>query len=90
MSASPIAYNPPCAYPASYLTLRPIQVEIEGVVTSKSKCASFYLDTLDGQSGARGLFPRNGESHHQGLARTHQLSDGSICFFLVKGVHGLL
>jgi hypothetical protein len=67
--------NPACIYPESNPTSLPIQVAINAIVSNRSKCTSFYLDTLQSQSSG-------GENHHQGLARTHRLSDGSIYFFL--------
>ena len=42
--------------------------------------ASFYLDTVEGMSND--FWSTEGEDHHQGLARLHRLSDGSIHFFL--------
>jgi hypothetical protein len=71
---------PPCLYPQSNRVSEDIRTALEGVAANKSKCASFYLDTVEGMSNN---FPyTEGEDHHQGLARTHKLSDGSIYFFL--------
>lgn len=76
MPTPSISISPPCVYPQSNPTARDIRTELAGVVANKSKCSSFYLDTTQAQSSG-------GESHHQGLARTQRLSDGSIYFFLV-------
>jgi hypothetical protein len=67
-----------CVYPQSYPTARDIRTELEGLAANHRMCTSFYLDTVDGMSEGVG----EGEDHHQGLARTHKLSDGSIYFFL--------
>jgi len=50
------------------------------VAANRNKCTSFYLDTLERMSND--FFNTEGDDHHQGLARTHKLSDGSIYFFL--------
>lgn len=67
-----------CVYPESNAILQPIQTVLNGIVANRGNCASFYLDTLQAQSHGSG---GGGESHRQGLARTHKLSDGSIHFF---------
>ena len=47
---------------------------------NKDHCSSIYLDTVEGMSNN---FPyTEGEDHHQGLARSHKLPDGSVYFFL--------
>jgi hypothetical protein len=68
-----------CVYPHSTATARPIRSELEALAANASECTSFYLDTIAGMSND---FGTEGEDHHQGLARSHQLSDGSIFFFL--------
>jgi hypothetical protein len=72
--------TPKCLYPQSYATARPIRTELDAVAAKKRQCTSFYLDTVEGMSND--IFNREGEDHHQGLARSHKLSDGSIYFFL--------
>lgn len=69
-----------CIYPQSNATARPIRSELEALAANRSKCTSFYLDTVEGMSND--FVSSEGEDHHQGLARSHQLSDGSIFFFL--------
>ncbi|MBV9356772.1 MAG: hypothetical protein JO023_14760 [Chloroflexi bacterium] len=59
----------------SHQTAQPIRVELANLAANKNLCTSIDLDTLQSQSSG-------GESHHQGLARTHKLSDGSIYWFL--------
>jgi hypothetical protein len=77
----PLTSNPPqCDYPQSYQTACDIRTELEAVAANQSKCTSFYLDTVEGMSND--LFSTEGEDHHQGLARTHKLTDGSVYFFL--------
>jgi len=69
-----------CIYPQSNATAHPIADELAALAANRSKCTSFYLDTVEGMSDD---FPyTEGEDHHQGLARSHLLSDGSIFFFL--------
>jgi hypothetical protein len=67
-----------CHYPRSNPLRDSIQATLNGIVTNKSKASKFYLDTLEEQDHPH-LY---GEDHHQGLARTHRLSDGSVYFFL--------
>lgn len=64
-----------CTYPQSYALAGTIQDAIAGIVANRSRCARFYLDTIESMSNG-------GEDHHQGLARTHRLSDGMVYFFL--------
>jgi len=71
---------PPCRYPQSHATKRNIRTELDAVAANRRHCTSFYLDTIEAMSND--LFSTEGEDHHQGLARTHRLSDGSIYFFL--------
>jgi len=70
-----------CQYPQSHATARPILSELDALATNRRRCTSFYLDTVEGMSGAP-TFSTEREEHHQGLARSHKLSDGSIYFFL--------
>lgn len=80
MSERSADYPPRRSYPQSHATARDLQTELEGVAANASLCTSCYLDTVEGMSND---FPRTeGGDHHQGLARTHKLSDGSIVFFL--------
>ena len=69
-----------CRYAQSHATARPIRDELAALAANASACASFYLDTVEGMSND--LLSTEGEDHHQGLARSHSLSDGSIHFFL--------
>jgi hypothetical protein len=80
MTTSEISKPPSCVYPASNPTGRPIHDELQGVAANQHSCSSFYLDTVEGMSND--VLSTEGEDHHQGLARTHRLSDGSIYFFL--------
>jgi len=75
-----ISNPPPCNYPQSNPTAHDIRTELNGVAANRSKCTSFYLDTVEGMSND--IRSTEGEDHHQGLARTHKLSDGSVHFFL--------
>lgn len=74
--AGPIAQ---CRYPQSFATARPIALELGGIAANRKKCARFYLDTKKEHSNPGW---REGRDHHQGLARTHRLSDGSVYLFL--------
>ena len=61
---------PPCRYPQSYRVAGDIRTVLEAVAANKSKCTSFYLDTVEGMSND---FPyTEGEDHHQGLAEDAQ------------------
>jgi len=80
VSSAPGQTRQACRYPQSHATARPIRDELDGVVQSKDHCSSIYLDTVEGMSNN---FPyTEGADHHQGLARSHKLSDGSVYFFL--------
>src|SRR5690242_1632868 len=71
----PLKPPPPgCAYPQSHRTRHPIDVELAGLAANGARCTSIYLDTVEGMSND--LISSEGEEHHQGLARTHKLSDG--------------
>jgi hypothetical protein len=69
-----------CIYPQSNATALPIREELEALAANSSRCTSFYLDTVEGMSND--WLSSEGKDHHQGLARTHRLSDGAIYFFL--------
>jgi hypothetical protein len=76
---------PSCIFPQSNPLRGSVREALRAIEENKDKCASFYLDTLAGHSNP--CFPADplcveGKDHHQGLARTHRLSDGSIYFFL--------
>src|SRR5262245_50903707 len=64
-----------CIYPHFHRLATPIELALASVAANKRTRSSFYLDTLEQHSSG-------GEDHHQGLARTHRLSDGSVYFFL--------
>jgi hypothetical protein len=80
MSEAPADNLPPCRYPQSHSTARDIRTELESVAAHKSACTSCYLDTVEEMSND--FLSGESDDHHQGLARTHKLSDGSIYFFL--------
>lgn len=69
-----------CVYARSNSTRRTIIEELQAIAANRDRCTSFYLDTLESHSDDAPF--TEGEDHHQGLARTHRLSDGSIYFFL--------
>lgn len=84
---APGAFEPPPSpvrYPQSNATAHDIVSELNGVTAQAAACSSFYLDTLQSMSNSDlgDLFSPEGENHAQGLARTHQLSDGSVYWFL--------
>lgn len=82
------AAPPRCAYPGSHATADPIDAVLDDLAANGSACTSFYLDTVEGMSmdyvPSFDPWPSwpEGEDHHQGIARTHRLRDGSIWFFL--------
>lgn len=65
-------------------TARIATEEIFSLEANASQCASIYLDTQERHSNDSWIPPwgDEGEDHHQGIARTHRLSDGSVFFFL--------
>jgi hypothetical protein len=71
-------------FPRFPATARPIVDEVQAVAANRDRCASIYLDTLESHGHDELPFGIDweGEDHHQGLARTHQLSGGSVVFFL--------
>ena len=77
-----------CVYPQSNATGRRIEDELQGLVEHRDDVARFYLDTKEEHHNPGvTLFGQDfghseGEDHHQGLARSHRLSDGSIWWFL--------
>jgi hypothetical protein len=58
-----------CKYTQSNSHVGDIKDALEIVAANISHCTRFYLDTVESMSSG-------GEDHHQGLARTHRLSDG--------------
>lgn len=64
-----------CLYPQSYPTASDIWTELAAIAANQSQCASIYLPVPDGVA-------MGGEDHYQGMARTQELSDGSVYFFL--------
>ena len=85
-SAQAVVQVPPpvVTYPAWHATAGQIVDELFGVAQHPSNCASIYLDTLEQHSNDDHWPPwgSEGPDHHQGIARTHRLSDGSVFFFL--------
>jgi hypothetical protein len=80
-----VVVHTPSLYPRFTPTARPIMDEVQAVAANRDLCASIYLDTLASHGHDEGLpfgIDSEGEDHHQGLARTHLLSDGSVVFFL--------
>jgi hypothetical protein len=81
------------SFPAWHTTARQIVEEVFAAGEHQSTCASIYLDTLESHRNPLGLL--EGHDHHQGIARTHLLTDGSVFFFLAHsemdfGEHGNL
>lgn len=80
---TPVGVVTPPNYPQSAATRGPIDQMLDALFQNRAQAARFYLDTTEEQSlGFLGL--SGGENHHQGLARTHRLSDGSVYFFLTQ------
>lgn len=79
MSSAPGQIRQACRYPQSHATARPVRDELAAIVQNKDRCSSIYLDTVQGMSNP---VHTEEEDHHQGLARSHKLSDGSVYFFL--------
>lgn len=75
MAYQPAAGVHRCTYPQSHRTARTIRTELESVASNRAACTSCYLDTLEEMS-------HESDDHHQALARTSELSDGSVYFFL--------
>lgn len=71
-------------YPQSHATASDILTDLAGVAALRDACTSFYLDTTQGMSNSDigDIGTSEGEDHHQGLACSHLLSDGSIYWFL--------
>jgi hypothetical protein len=74
-----------CQFPQSNATKRSIDEEVGAIADNRSLAASFYLDTKEEHSRP---WPFEGKDHHQGLARTHRLQDGSVYFFLTHSEVG--
>jgi len=70
---------PASRYPQSHRLSGEIRPVIDALAANRRAYQSFYLDTVEGMSGSN--FSES-EDHHQGLARSHRLRDGSIHFFL--------
>lgn len=69
-----------CAYPQSH----PLNVTMEEALQAIHAHAGgsaerIFLDTVDGHQNTA---LREGEDHHQGIARSQKMSDGSVHFFL--------
>jgi hypothetical protein len=93
ISTAPSQIPQTCWYPQSHTTARSIRDELAAVARNKGRCSSIYLDTVESMSD--NSLCTEGENHHQGLARSHKLSDGSVHFVLAcsevgKGQHGSL
>jgi hypothetical protein len=80
-SAAAVVQVPPpvVTYPAWHSTAGQMFDELFAASRHQSSSASIYLDTLESQSDS---FYLQGLDHHQGLARTHLLPDGSVFWFL--------
>jgi hypothetical protein len=76
---------PSCSYPTFTATARPILDELAAIAARPDLGTSIYLDTRESHSHDEwppcGI-DTEGEDHHQGLARTPRLGDGSVVFFL--------
>ena len=70
-------------YPRSRRLARPLMEELNMVAANGPAAVSIYLNTEKQHSNVFGV---RGKSHHQGLARTHKLSDGSLYYFLTHSV----
>ncbi|MGB7871596.1 MAG: hypothetical protein WBM01_25600 [Mycobacterium sp.] len=74
-------------YPQSHAIMSDPASLLQSMAANPGACTSIYLDTTeDEKEGFLGL--SGGENHHQGLARTHKLSDGSVYFFLSHSMIG--
>jgi hypothetical protein len=71
--------------PQSRATKRPLNEEIAAIAANRPLAVSFYLDTKQEHSRP---WPFEGKDHHQGLARTHRLQDGTVYFFLTHSEVG--
>ena len=71
-------------YPQSYAIVSDPESLLQNMAANPVACTSIYLDTTQDES--KSIFHE--ENHHQGLARTHKLSDGSVYFFLSHSVIG--
>jgi hypothetical protein len=75
---------PVVTYPAWHATARQIVEELYAVAGQQSNCATIYVDTLEQHSNDDHWPPWGSEGldHHQGIARSPILSDGSVYFFV--------
>jgi hypothetical protein len=71
-------------YPQSHAIMSDPVSLLQSIAPSPAACTSIYLDTTQDESKDH----LNEENHHQGLARTHKLSDGSVYFFLSHSTIG--
>jgi hypothetical protein len=71
-------------YPQSHAIISDPVSLLQNMAANPALCTSIYLDTTHAES--KSIFHE--ENHHQGLARTHKLSDGSVYFFLSHSVIG--
>jgi hypothetical protein len=71
-------------YPQSHAIMSDPMSLLQNMAANPGACTSLYLDTTQDES--KSIFHE--EDHHQGLARTHKLSDGSVYFFLSHSVIG--
>jgi hypothetical protein len=71
-------------YPQSHAIMSDPVSLLQSIPPNPSACTSIYLDTTENESKDH----LNEECHHQGLARTHKLSDGSVYFFVSHSTIG--
>jgi len=71
-------------YPQSHAIISDPATLLQSMAANPGACTSIYLDTTQDESKSI----LHEEDHHQGLARTHRLSDGSVYFFLSHSVIG--
>lgn len=84
-AAARVSFAPPTrlSYPRSIAVDGPLRNVLAALAKSQDKaCTSIYLNTLERQNGKQII--HGGENHHQGLARTPRLSDGSVYYFLTQ------
>jgi hypothetical protein len=73
-------------YPQSHAIISDPMSLLQSIAAHPGACKSIYLDTTEYEK--EGFLGSGGENHHQGLARTHKLSDGSVYFFLSHSMIG--
>jgi hypothetical protein len=71
-------------YPQSHPIVDTPENLLQRIAANQNACTSIYLDTTQDES--KSILHET--DHHQGLARTHKLSDGSIYYFLSHSVIG--